>query len=390
MKLIANDHINAVVCISDGTFIFGKGVGAKGQAIGEICFNTSITGYQEIITDPSYAGQVITFTFPHIGNVGCNSEDNESKQPHCKGVVIREEITDDSNFRSENTLSNWLVQKGLTGICGIDTRGLTSNIRDNGARNVIISFVEKGQEIDTDELIEQIKDLPTLNGMELATKVTTKEPYAFTQKLSSKFLQNQENSIPNNGHKIVVVDFGIKNNILNDLLDHGFEVQVVPAESSYAEICKYNPDGVFLSNGPGDPFAVATYAVPVIKEILSNNIPIFGICMGHQLLSTAAGLSTVKMHQGHRGANHPVKNLLDNVVEITSQNHGFCVSKENIPDNTKITHLSLFDETIEGIELTDKPAFSVQYHPESSPGPHDSKYLFAKFKTLIDRSKCQN
>jgi carbamoyl-phosphate synthase small subunit len=390
MKLIANKHIDAVLCLSDGSYVFGRGVGSFGQSIGEICFNTSITGYQEVITDPSYAGQIVAFTFPHIGNVGCNNEDMESNKTYCKGVILRSSITEQSNFRSEAGFEVWLKSQNLIGISGVDTRSLTRKIRNNGACNVIISYVEQGEEMDTEKLISQITDLPTLNGMELATKVTTKAPYELKDKRISKFLQNQQNSQASNGYKIVVVDFGIKNNILNDLLDYGFEIQVVPAQSTYAQISQYKPDGVFLSNGPGDPFAVAQYAVPMIKEVLKNNLPIFGICMGHQLLSTASGLATEKMHQGHRGANHPVKNLFTNVVEITSQNHGFCVSKKDIPANVKISHISLFDDTIQGIELTDKAAFSVQYHPESSPGPHDSKYLFARFKQLIDESKCQN
>ena len=390
MKLIANSDIDAVLCVSDGGYVFGKGVGEFGETIGEICFNTAITGYQEIITDPSYAGQIITFTFPHIGNVGCNDEDIEASLAHCKGVILKSEITDQSNFRSEIEFNDWLKKQNLTGISGVDTRSLTRKIRHNGACNAIIAFVEQGEEIDTDKLIAKIKDLPTLDGMELASKVTTKQAYQFKEKKISKFLQNQQNSQADNGYKVVVVDFGIKNNILNDLLDYGFSLQVVPANATYAQIAQYKPDGVFLSNGPGDPFAVAQYALPMIKEVLANKIPIFGICMGHQLLSTASGLTTEKMHQGHRGANHPVKNLSNNIVEITSQNHGFCVSKQNIPENVKISHISLFDNTIQGIELTDRAAFSVQYHPESSPGPHDSKYLFAKFKELIDKSKCQN
>ncbi len=378
MKLLANKNIDAVLCISDGTYFFGKGIGKKGEAFGEVCFNTAMTGYQEILTDPSYTEQIITFTFPHIGNVGCNDEDNEAKQVRCNGLIVREDITEDSNFRSQSHFNEWLINNNLSGICNVDTRALTKNIKDKGARNVIISFVGIGQELDTEKLIAKISSLPTMEGMELSSKASTKKPY--DRKKSS-------NSNAKHNYKVVVMDYGIKTNILNCLADSGFDITVLPAQSSYEDIKKYNPDGIFLSNGPSDPIAVAKYAVPVIKQILDNDVPIFGICMGHQLLSIAAGLNTIKMFQGHRGANHPVKNLLNGAVEITSQNHGFCVSKENIPDNVEITHISLFDDTIEGIKLKNKLAFSVQYHPESSPGPQDSKYLFQQFIKLIDQSK---
>ena len=378
MKLLANKNINTALCTSDGSYFFGKGVGIKGEVFGEICFNTSMTGYQEILTDPSYAGQIITFTFPHIGNVGCNSEDNEAKKEGCNGLIIREDITIDSNFRSQSHLNDWLKKHNLTGICKVDTRALTRNIKDKGARNVIISFVEEGQELDVEKLVAKIASLPTLDGMELSSKVSTKESYKLKKGTDKTHKHN---------YKVVVMDYGIKHNILNCLADHGFDITVLPAQSSYEDIKQHNPDGVFLSNGPGDPSEVAKYAVPVIKKVLDEKIPVFGICMGHQLLSLAYGLKTVKMHQGHRGANHPVKNLLKETVEITSQNHGFCVSNENIPNNIEITHVSLFDGTIEGMRLKDNLAFSVQYHPESSPGPHDSRYLFQQFITLIDQSK---
>jgi carbamoyl-phosphate synthase small subunit len=385
MKFKANKNLNAVLCLSDGTFFFGKGVGKKGETHGEICFNTAITGYQEILTDPSYAGQIINFTFPHIGNVGCNNDDNEAQKVFCHGLVIREDITQDSNFRSKSHLNTWLIKHGLTGISGIDTRALTRTIRTKGAGNVIIAFVAEGKELDTKKLTAKIAKLPTLNGMELCSKVSTKKSYKWKSK-TIDFAKTAAKKFTH-GYNVVVMDYGVKENILNCLADHGFKITVLPAQSSFAEISKHKPDGVFLSNGPGDPFATSQYAAPVIRKILENKIPIFGICMGHQLLSIAAGLSTTKMFQGHRGANHPVKNLKKGVVEITSQNHGFCVPQENMPSNIEVTHISLFDNTIEGIRLKNRPAFSVQYHPESSPGPHDSRYLFEQFIELISSTK---
>lgn len=385
MKLTSNSNINAAICLSDGSYFFGRGVGKVGEAIGEICFNTSITGYQEILTDPSYAGQVITFTFPHIGNVGCNADDNEAKKTFCSGLVIREDITLDSNFRSEISLNDWLIKQNLTGICGVDTRALTRLIGKKGAKNCIISFVKEGEEIDTDKLIAKIANLPDLDGAELCSTVSTTSAYDWKSKTIE--FGKTETANFNHGYRVVTVDFGVKENILNCLTDHGFQVTNVPAQSSFDEIMKHKPDGVFLSNGPGDPGETGKYAVPVIKKLLEKNVPIFGICMGHQLLSLAAGLKTKKMHQGHRGANHPVKNLQSGKVEITSQNHGFSVILEGAPkeisDQIEVTHISLFDNTIEGIRLKNKPAFSVQYHPESSPGPHDSRYLFKNFINLI-------
>ncbi len=389
MKLKSNKNLNTVLCFADGSFFLGKGIGKKGEAIGEICFNTSITGYQEILTDPSYAGQIINFTFPHIGNVGCNMDDAEAQKVFAHGLVVREDITLDSNFRSEGSLNSWLLKNKLTGICGVDTRAITRHIRIKGAGNVIIAYFPEGKEIDTKKLADKIKKLPDLSGAELCSVVSTKKSYSWkTKTIPFAKVETQKFS---HGYKAVVIDYGVKENILNCLADHGFKIVVLPAKSSFAEIMKHKPDGVFLSNGPGDPEATGKYAVPVIKKILENKLPIFGICMGHQLLSLAAGLKTLKMFQGHRGANHPVKNLLTGVVEITSQNHGFCVSDKKIPQeilaNVEITHISLFDKTIEGIRLKNSPAFSVQYHPESSPGPHDSRYLFKQFIELIKKTK---
>jgi carbamoyl-phosphate synthase large subunit len=384
MQLKIDNKINAVLCLSDGSYFFGKGIGKKGKTIGEICFNTATTGYQEIITDPSYCGQIITFTFPHIGNVGCNQNDLEAKNPSCKGIVIREEITADSNFRSEIDLNQWLEKNNLTGICGLDTRALTKKIRTNGAQNAVIYFGNLDELIDTEKLISEISSMQDLNGAELCSQVSTKSSYNWNK---SNFSLEKKSKKYNHNYKVVVIDFGVKQTILGCLFECGFEVIVVPAKTSFEEILKHNPDGVFLSNGPGDPMATSQYASEVIRKILAKKIPIFGICMGHQLLSIAAGLKTEKMFQGHRGANHPVKNLQTGMVEVTSQNHGFCVSAENIPSNIEITHISLFDNTIEGIRLKDSPAFSVQYHPESSPGPHDSRYLFEQFISLIESSK---
>jgi carbamoyl-phosphate synthase small subunit len=387
-KIIADENINAVIVLSDGACFFGKGIGCKGSVLGEICFNTSMTGYQEILTDPSYSGQLITFTFPHIGNVGCNSADFESKQVYCNGLIIKNTITQDSNCRSEGNFNDWLIRNSLTGISEVDTRALTRNIREKGARVAVICYVEAGQELDTVHLLQQAKDFPTLDGMELAEKVTTDKTYCWNEKSFKMGQSNYETiSASNVIHKIVVMDFGVKKNILRSLCDVGLDLIVVNAKASFDEILSHHPDGVFLSNGPGDPFATAKYAVPVIKKLLDVNMPIFGICLGHQLLSIASGLSTVKMEHGHRGANHPVANIANKIVEITSQNHGFCVSDKNIPDEVEITHISLFDNTIEGIKRKDKAAFSVQYHPESSPGPHDSRYLFEEFVKMIAMSK---
>lgn len=390
MRIKADQNIDAVLCLSDKNgeknYFFGKRIGKSGKAIGEICFNTSITGYQEILTDPSYCGQIINFTFPHIGNVGCNFEDAESKKIAACGLIVREELTKDSNYRSKTSLNQWLIENNITGICNIDTRKLTRLIRTKGACNAIIKSFNIGEEINTDELIAEIRNLPDLNGAELATKVTTQNLYNWNEK-SYKFNQDKYHSLEKGKYNVVVMDFGVKTNILRCLTDQEFDVKIVSATTSFEEIAKLNPDGVFLSNGPGDPDPTAKYAATVIKKIIDNNIPLFGICMGHQLLALALGLKTVKMHQGHRGANHPVKNLLTGTIEITSQNHGFCVENKNLPANVEVTHISLFDGTIEGIRLKDKPAFSVQYHPESSPGPNDSKYLFEQFKEMIDKNK---
>lgn len=367
-------YSGAVLAFSSGEVFFGRGIGAEGKVFGEICFNTATTGYQEIMTDPSYSGQIITFTFPHIGNVGANSEDIEAEVPLAKGLVIRNDITEESNYRAQNNFNEWLKKKNITGICGIDTRQLTKLIRTEGAKNVAIGY---GENIDVEEIKTLARGNRDLSGSELAADASTKKAYSWDQGLWQK-------KAPKPRYKIAAIDYGIKQNILRNLVDSGFEVKIFPAQTPAEEILKINPDGIFLSNGPGDPSATAEYAVPVIKDLVKTQLPIFGICMGHQLLATALGCTTEKMHQGHRGANHPVQDLETKKVEITAQNHGFVVSEKLAKDVT-VTHRSLFDGSIAGIKSGN--TFSVQYHPEASPGPHDSHYLFHRFMQLIDDVK---
>jgi len=384
--VIASKDINAVLVLANGQFFFGQGIGKEGTTQGELCFNTSLTGYQEILTDPSYTDQIINFTMPHIGNVGTNSYDRESDERYAAGLVVRDSITNDSNFRSEISFNNWLREKEIVGISGIDTREVTSLIRDSGVVNAIIYHANIGDTIDVERLLNLAKKMPSYEGLELSSSVSTSTQYNW-DKISNQFDHLTPISGDYSDIHIVVIDYGVKHNILNCLLSYGCKVTVVNCKTDIDEIIKLNPDGVFLSNGPGDPAANIIYAKDIIQNLLERKIPIFGICMGHQLLSLSSGLTTYKMHQGHRGTNHPVKNLLSNKVEITSQNHGFCVSKDNLPDNVEITHISLFDNTVEGIRFTDRPAFSVQYHPESSGGPHDSRYLFGEFISMIKENK---
>ena len=374
-----------VLVLEDGTYFQGYGFGYKGIATGEVCFNTSITGYQEIITDPSYAGQIINFTFPHIGNVGTNNEDNESDKIWAKGVIFNTDITSPSNYRSIKNLDLWLKKNKIVGIAGIDTRKLTNYIRDNGAPKGSLEF-SSNQKHDVKKLKKITENWSGLLGLDLASEVSCGKPY----KWNSMKTWNKKNGYIKNKkkkYKIVAIDYGIKKNILRCLSDLHCEVKIVPAETSGQKILNEKPDGIFLSNGPGDPAATGKYAIPIIKQLIKSGIPIFGICLGHQILSLALGAKTSKMHLGHRGANHPVKNLKTKKVEITSQNHGFKVEEKSIPSNVNITHLSLFDKSIEGIELKNKPVFSVQYHPEASPGPQDSKYLFNKFINYISKEK---
>lgn len=374
----------AVIVFADGSLLWGKGIGAQTTAIGEVCFNTSITGYQEILTDPSYAGQIINFTFPHIGNVGTNKEDVETVIPVARGLIIREDITSPSNWRSTKHFNDWLVANNLAGITGIDTRALTRRIRDIGAPNAVICNNAKGK-FDIPAMQKQAKEWGGLEGADLAKDVSCTQSYSWDEAAWSikDGYAKQENPIC----KVVAIDYGAKQNILRCLAAAGCDVVVVPANSSAEDIMAHKPDGVFLSNGPGDPAATGIYAVPTIRALLEKNIPIFGICLGHQLLALALGGQTRKMRLGHRGANQPVKDLTTGKVEITSQNHGFEVITESLPANVKVSHVSLFDGSNEGIMLADKPVFSVQYHPEASPGPQDSHYLFKRFVDNIQSSK---
>lgn len=373
-------NTTGLLVFADGTIIAGHGVGATGHTVGELCFNTGMTGYQEILTDPSYAGQIITFTFPHIGNIGANAEDVESRRPAARGLVLRADITAPSTWRAESHLAKWLQNNQLIGICGVDTRALTRHIRDQGAPHVVIAHQPDGQ-FDIPALLAQAQAWQGLEGLDLAPEVTCAKPYAWQESTWQRGAGYGSQTAPQ--HHVVAVDFGAKHNILRLLASHGCRVTVVPAQTSATDILALKPDGVFLSNGPGDPAATGVYAVPMIRDVLAADIPLFGICLGHQLLALALGGQTRKMPCGHRGANHPVKDLLSGNVEITSQNHGFMVMPETLPDNVEVTHVSLFDGSNEGLRLKGKPVFSVQYHPEASPGPHDSQYLFERFVTFM-------
>ena len=352
----------AILLLNDGRLFEGKQLGHSGETTGEVCFNTGMTGYQEILTDPSYCSQIVTMTSPHIGNYGINEEDIESDKIQVSGFVVKEESLIASNWRSKVSLNDYLKNNKIVGIQDIDTRALTRHIRDHGAMNGIISAIDS----DVDSLSNKLKKAPSMNGLDLAKVVTTKRVYKWSEK---------------GKYKVAAIDYGIKRNILNMLADKECSVTVFPAETTAKQILDFNPDGVFLSNGPGDPGAV-TYGIKMVKDLLGSK-PIFGICLGHQILSLALGAKTFKLKFGHRGINHPVKNLNTSVVEITSQNHGFAVDLQSLPKNVTPTHINLNDSTNEGIECKDLKAFSVQHHPESSPGPHDSRYLFDKFIKLM-------
>lgn len=367
--------------LEDGTVFKGTAIGADGAAVGEVVFNTSMTGYQEILTDPSYAEQIITLTYPHIGNTGTNSEDEESSSIVAKGLVIRDLPLLASNFRNEQNLSDYLKSNNILGIADIDTRKLTRILREKGAQN---GCILAGDNIEESLALANAKAFPGLKGMDLAKVVSTKEIYQWTE---GSWQLGQGHITPQNTEfHVVAYDFGAKRNILRMLVDRGCKLTVVPAETSAADVLAMNPDGIFLSNGPGDP-EPCDYAIEAIKEFLTTDIPIFGICLGHQLLGLASGAKTLKMKFGHHGGNHPVKDFSRNVVMITAQNHGFAIDENNIPDNIKVTHKSLFDDSIQGIHLTDKPAFSFQGHPEASPGPADAAPLFDHFIELIQASK---
>jgi len=369
-------HPTACLALADGTIFYGKGFGATGQTTAELCFNTAMTGYQEIMTDPSYAGQIVTFTFPHIGNVGVNPEDDETADPVADGMVVKWDPTEPSNWRATQTLAEWLERRGRIAIGGVDTRRLTRAIRQQGAPHVALAHDPDGQ-FDVAALVEAARGFAGLEGMDLAKTVTCAQSYrwdemrwawpdGYTRQTDAK-------------HKVVAVDYGAKRNILRCLASAGCDVTVLPATATAEEVLAHEPDGVFLSNGPGDPAATGEYAVPMIKGVLAADLPIFGICLGHQMLALALGGQTIKMNHGHHGANHPVKDLDTGKVEITSMNHGFAVDSQTLPDGVVETHVSLFDGSNCGIRIKDRPVFSVQHHPEASPGPQDSFYLFERF-----------
>ena len=435
--LPAPEGATGVLVLADGNVIWGRGFGAEGEAVGEVCFNTAMTGYQEIMTDPSYAGQIVTFTFPHIGNVGANYEDLEADNPFALGCIVRQDVTAPSNFRAVQSFVEWMRANGRIGLSGVDTRALTRKIRHDGAPNGVIAYSETGA-FDIPALLEKARAWPGLEGMDLAKEVSCRQMYRWSGGLwrlgqgyeelpspdgsletrpstslgtnevgsghsgpvgageQSPFVLSGARSAQSKGAgtdsdhdtrpHVVAIDYGSKRNIFRNLADAGARVTVLPATTSFDEVMAHQPDGFFLSNGPGDPAATGEYAVPVIQAMLETGKPLFGICLGHQLLGLAVGGRTVKMHQGHRGANHPVKRLADGRVEITSMNHGFAVEAESLPANARATHVSLFDGSLCGLELTDRPAFSVQYHPEASPGPQDSQYLFGKFVEMLPGS----
>ena len=381
------DGADAALILSDGTVFWGSGLGAKTSNVGEVCFNTSITGYQEILTDPSYAGQIITFTFPHIGNVGTNPEDIETVTPAARGCVLRADITGPANFRATRHLDEWLKSYGLPGIAGIDTRALTRKIREAGFFNgTVVNGQGNGQgngnDIDVAAALAEARAWPGLDGMDLAKTVTCGQTYQWEE--STWALGRGYGTLDKPNHHVVAVDFGAKRNILRCLTAAGCRVTVVPATATAEDVLGHKPDGVFLSNGPGDPAATGEYAVPMIRQVVESGTPVFGICLGHQMLALSLGCKTEKMHHGHRGANHPVKDLETGSVEITSQNHGFVVVRDSLPDGVVETHTSLFDGTLEGIRLDGRPVFSVQHHPEASPGPQDSHHLFDRFVKFMD------
>lgn len=370
----------AALIMADGNVFYGTSVGYTKPAIGEICFNTGLTGYQEVLSDPSYCDQIITFTFPHIGNIGANLDDMESFKPSAKGLIIREAVTPPSNYRQEQSLEAWLKKHKITGISGVDTRAITRHTRLNGAQNVMIFPYKAGEELPLAELKEKLNKAPIMQGRELTQHVATNEILEWNEP------EWESKPSPSDYH-VVTIDYGTKHNILRCLTTAGCKVTVVPSKTTAEEILKHKPDGIFLSNGPGDPAATMQFADETLKKLIQHDIPIFGICLGFQLIARALGCVTTKMHQGHRGANHPVHNLTTKRVEITSQNHGFVVVNNMLPEGVEVTHLSLFDHTIEGIKSTSHPVFAVQHHPEASPGPHDSHYLFKQFTDLMAAHK---
>ena len=375
----------ACLVLADGTIFYGKGFGATGQKVAELCFNTAMTGYQEIMTDPSYAGQIVTFTFPHIGNVGVNAEDDETGDPVAEGLVVKWDPTDPSNWRAEERLDAWLARRGRIGIGGIDTRRLTRAIRQQGAPHVALAHDPDGN-FDIEALVNAARAFNGLVGLDLAKDVTCAQSYRWDEMRWAWPDGYAPQTAPS--HKVVAIDYGAKRNILRCLASAGCDVTVLPATATADDVLALNPDGVFLSNGPGDPAATGEYAVPMIKGVLEQlSVPVFGICLGHQMLALALGANTIKMNHGHHGANHPVKDLETGKVEITSMNHGFTVDSQTLPEGVKETHVSLFDGSNCGIRMTDRPVFSVQYHPEASPGPQDSYYLFERFADAMAAQK---
>ncbi len=381
----APEGATGVLVLANGDIAWGRGFGAEGEAVGEVCFHTAMTGYQEVMTDPSFAGQIITFTFPHIGNVGANPDDVEANDPHALGIIVREDVTAPSNFRSVERLDDWMKRHDRIGLSGIDTRALTRRIRTGGAPNGVISHRADGK-FDIPLLLEMAKAWPGLEGMDLAISVTTETHYGWEGGIWRLGFGYGAGGAEDTRPHVVAIDYGAKRNIYRNLVKAGAKVSVLPATATFDQVMALKPDGIFLSNGPGDPAATGEYAVPVIQALLETRIPLFGICLGHQLLGLAVGAGTTKMFQGHRGANHPVKRLSDGAVEITSMNHGFAVLSETLPATARETHVSLFDGSNAGFELTDRPAFSVQYHPEASPGPQDSFYLFEKFVGSLEKA----
>ena len=381
MTMSSNQKPTACLVLADGSIFYGHGFGAIGTTVAELCFNTAMTGYQEIMTDPSYAGQIVTFTFPHIGNTGTTAEDDETTDPFAAGMVVKWDPTDPSNWRAQDKLAPWLTASGRIAIGGIDTRRLTRTIRQQGAPHVALCHNPEGY-FDVKDLLLQAQAFAGLEGLDLAKDVSCTQPYKWNEKRWAWGEGCVKESAPK--YKVVAIDYGAKRNILRSLASVGCDVTVLPAFATAEDILTYKPDGIFLSNGPGDPAATGIYAVPIIQEILAQtNIPLFGICLGHQMLALALGAKTIKMSHGHHGANHPVKDLESNKVEITSMNHGFTVDSQTLPAGVIETHISLFDGSNCGIRMADRPVFSVQHHPEASPGPQDSFYLFEKFAAAM-------